>query len=152
MKRMFAFPLLCLILAGFAGPAVASSNIGFRGGLAVNPDEFLVGLHFRIDPIDGKQLFIVPSFEAGFGDATMLAFNGDLHYVFDLESKLDPYIGGGVTINWFDDNGASDTQVGGSILGGLLLGQTDMGRMFLEMKVGLGDVPDMKMMVGWNLR
>lgn len=152
MRRVFLLPLVCLILAGFAGPAFASGNIGFRAGLAINPDEFVVGIHFRTDPIDGKQLYIVPSFEVGFGDATMLAFNGDLHYVFDLESKLDPYAGGGVTVNWFDDNGQSDTEVGGSILGGLLLGETDMGRMFLEMKLGLGDVPDVKIMVGWNLR
>jgi opacity protein-like surface antigen len=152
MRRMLALPILCLILIALAVPAFAESTIGFRAGMAIDPDEFVIGIHFRTDPISEKSLFIVPSFEAGFGDATMIAINGDLHWVFDLESKLDPYIGGGVTVNWFDtDNGNSDTEVGGSVLGGLMLGQTDLGRMFLELKLGLGDVPDAKILVGWNL-
>ena len=36
----------------------------------------------------------------------------------------------------------------GSILGGIKLTP----KMFLEAKLGLGDVPDAKFMVGWNLR
>jgi hypothetical protein len=151
MRRMVALTVLCLLL-GAALPVYADSTIGFRAGMAIDPDEFVIGIHFRTDPISEKSLFIVPSFEAGFGDATMIAINGDIHWVFDLESKLDPYIGGGITVNWFDtDNGNSDTEVGGSVLGGLMLGQTDLGRMFLELKLGLGDVPDAKIMVGWNL-
>ena len=151
MRRKLAFPVLCLLL-GVAFPAYADSTIGFRAGMAIDPDEFVIGIHFRTDPISEKSLFIVPSFEVGFGDATMIAINGDIHWVFDIESKLDPYIGGGVTVNWFDtDNGNSDTEVGGSVLGGLMLGQTDLGRMFLELKLGLGDVPDAKILVGWNL-
>ena len=151
MRRKLAFPVLCLLL-GFALPAYADSTIGFRAGMAIDPDEFVIGIHFRTDPISERSLFIVPSFEAGFGDATMIAINGDIHWVFDLESKLDPYVGGGITVNWFDtDSGNSDTEVGGSVLGGLMLGQTDLGRMFLELKLGLGDVPDAKILVGWNL-
>ena len=150
MRRMFAFLVLCLLL-GTTLPAYADSTIGFRAGMAIDPDEFVIGIHFRTDPISERNLFIVPSIEAGFGDATMIALNGDLHYLFDLDSKVDPYIGGGVTVNWFDSDGNSDTEVGGSILGGLMLGQTSLGPMFAEFKIGLGDVPDAKILVGWNL-
>jgi len=112
----------------------------------------MLGIHFRTAPIEGKELYIVPSVEVGFGDATMIALNGDLHWLFDLDSKVDPYVGGGITINWFDtDNGNSDTEVGGSVLGGLMLGNTSLGPMFAELKLGLGDVPDAKILVGWNL-
>ena len=151
MRRRLVFPLLCLLI-GVALPAYADSTIGFRGGMAIDPDEFVIGIHFRTDPISEQNLFIVPSIEVGFGDATMIALNGDLHYLFDLDSKVDPYIGGGITVNWFDtDNGNSDTEVGGSVLGGLMLGKTDLGQMFFEFKIGLGDVPDAKILVGWNL-
>ena len=150
MRRMLVIPLICLLLA-VALPAYADSTLGFRAGMAIDPDEFVIGIHFRTDPISEQNLFIVPSIEAGFGDATMIALNGDLHYLFDLDSKVDPYIGGGVTVNWFDYDGGSDTDVGGSILGGLMLGSTSLGPMFLEFKIGLGDVPDAKILVGWNL-
>ena len=33
-----------------------------------------------------------------------------------------------------------------------MLGQTKNGRLFLEGKLGLGDVPDAKFLVGWNIR
>ncbi|HET9233766.1 MAG TPA: hypothetical protein VFP10_06480 [Candidatus Eisenbacteria bacterium] len=151
MKRFVLFLAVGLASIGAAGPAFAESGIGFRGGLSLDPDDFVVGIHFRTDPISENNLFIVPSIEAGFGDVTMLALNGDLHYVFDVDAGVDPYIGGGVTINWFDydDGGGSDTEVGGGVLGGILFGSSR--QMFFEVKLGLGDVPDAKLLVGWNL-
>ncbi len=151
MNRPIVFVLVfVLAICGAQGPA-AAANVGFRTGLSLDPDDFIAGIHFRTDPL-AEQLYFVPSGEVGFGDVTMLAFNADLHYVFETHSKLSPYAGGGMTVNWFDTQGGSDTEVGGSVLGGLLLGQTSMGRMFFEMKLGLGDVPDAKLLVGWNLR
>jgi len=150
MKRALGLlSVLAMAITAFATPAFAKGTIGLRGGLALDPDMFLIGLHFRTDPL-GDNLYFVPSVEAGFGDATMIAGNADLHYVFETSSKLAPYIGGGLTVNWFDfDNGSdSDTEVGGSILGGIKLTP----KMFLEVKLGLGDVPDAKFLVGWNLR
>lgn len=151
MNRSIGFALVFALVASLvAGPAVAA-NIGFRTGLSLDPDDFVAGIHFRTDPL-AEQLYFVPSLEVGFGDVTMFAFNADLHYVFETDSKLSPYAGGGMTVNWFDTEGNSDTEVGGSVLGGILIGRTSMGRMFFEMKLGLGDVPDAKLLVGWNLR
>jgi len=134
-------------------PAAASGDIGLRTGFSLSPDDFVIGGHYRTPPI-ADQLYFVPSAEVGFGDVTMVAFNADLHYVIDVKSKLDPYVGAGMTINWFDADGPgnSDTEVGGGIIGGLLLGETSHGRLFLEVKLGLGDVPDAKFLVGWNIR
>ncbi len=148
--------VLCLVLFAFAAvlapPALASgSSVGVRTGLALDPDDFLIGLHFRTGPL-AKDLHFVPSVEAGFGDATMIAGNLDLHYIFNSDSKLAPYAGGGLTLNWFDtDGGSSDVEFGGSLLGGILLGDTSLGSMFFETKIGLGDVPDWKFVVGWNM-
>jgi len=129
----------------------AAGDIGLRTGFSLSPDDFVIGGHYRTPPI-AEYLYFVPSAEVGFGDVTMVAFNADLHYLFDVKSKLAPYVGAGMTINWFDSEGNSDTEVGGGIIGGLLLGETSHGRLFLEGKLGLGDVPDAKFLVGWNIR
>jgi len=89
----------------------------------------------------------VPNVEVGFGDITMIAGNLDGHYNFKTSSEYKPYIGAGFTINWFDpDEGDSNTEVGGSILGGIQLNS----KWFFETKIGLGDVPDWKFIVGFE--
>jgi hypothetical protein len=149
------------VLAGIALFALAliplpaaAGDIGLRTGFSLSPDDFVIGGHYRTPPI-ADYLYFVPSAEVGFGDVTMVAFNADLHYLIEVKSKLAPYVGGGMTINWFDSGGgpgSSDTEVGGGILGGLMLGKTEHGRLFLEVKLGLGDVPNAKFLVGWNIR
>jgi len=126
-----------------ASPAFA--GVGLHAGATISPDDFLIGLHWKSKPI-AENLSLVPSVEAGFGDVTMVAGNVDLHYDLQMESKLDPYLGGGVTLNWFDFDGGSETDFGGSVLAGITLSK----KYFLETKVGLGDVPDWKIYVGFH--
>ena len=140
--RRFA-TVLFLMLAVIAPAAPALAGVGLHAGLTVNPDDFLVGLHFSSRPV-AERLTLVPSVEAGFDDNTMLAGNLDLHYIFKTSSDLAPYAGGGLTLNWFDNDGNSETDFGGSILGGIMLNP----HWFLEGKLGLGDVPDWKFYVG----
>lgn len=146
MNRVMVLALMALVcLTAATAPALAS--VGLRAGLSLSPDDFLVGVHFKTDALS-ENLRFVPSVEAGFGDVTMIAGNADLHYVFKTKSKLAPYAGGGLTINWFDNDGGSDTEVGGSFLGGIQLTP----KMFFEAKLGLGDVPNAKFVVGWYAR
>ena len=133
------FALIC------ASPALA--GVGLQAGASIDPDDFIVGVHWKGSPL-ADQLYLVPSVEAGFGDATMIAGNVDLHYQFKTSSKLAPYAGGGLTVNWFDFDGGSETDVGGSFLGGIALSP----KIYLEAKVGLGDVPDWKFLVGWHAK
>jgi opacity protein-like surface antigen len=151
MNRLLAGLLAALAIAFIVpSPAAAGGSVGVRTGMALDPDDFIIGLHFKTGPL-AKDLHFVPSVEAGFGDVTMIAANADLHYIFNSKSKLAPYAGGGLTLNWFDFDSGSDTEFGGSLLGGILLGQTSLGEMFFETKIGLGDVPDWKFIVGWNM-
>ena len=144
MNRRLALSFLTVILsATVAAPAFA--GLGLHTGLSLDPDNFLVGVHFKSHPL-AENLIFVPSVEAGFGDATMIAGNADLHYEFTTQSKLAPYVGGGATLNWFDHDEGSETDFGGSILGGINLSP----KLYLEAKLGLGDVPDWKFMVGWH--
>jgi hypothetical protein len=125
-------------MPAFAGP-------GVHLGASVNPDDFLIGLRFRSHPI-AEAIYVVPNAEVGFGDVTQIAGNLDAYYSFKTSSELRPYAGGGLTLTWYDFDGGSDTQFGGSILGGIYVKPA----VFFEAKLGLGDTPDWKFIVGWN--
>jgi len=144
MSRFLRIAIVALFLASFgASPALA--GVGFHGGLSLSPDDFVAGIHWKAKPV-AESLVFVPSVEVGFGDATMIAGNADLHYVFNSKSKLAPYAGGGLTVNWFDFDGGDETDFGGSFLGGISLSP----KIYFEAKVGLGDVPDWKFLIGWR--
>jgi hypothetical protein len=146
MTRHLALFLAAVVLVlAAASPALA--GVGLQAGFSLEPENFLIGAHWKSKPL-AESLFWVPSVELGFGDVTMIAGNVDLHYEFKTQSKLSPYAGGGATINWFDSEGESDTEFGGSLLGGIQLNQ----KMYLEAKLGLGDVPDWKFLVGWHAK
>jgi hypothetical protein len=144
MYPWMRFSAMSLVLvAALATPVFA--GVGLQAGGSVNPDDFLIGSRFRSKPL-GKAMFAVPSIEFGFGDVFMIAGNFDGHYTLKSDSKYAPYIGAGATLNWFDFDGGSDTEFGGSILGGIQLNE----KFFFETKYGLGDVPDWKFILGWG--
>ena len=142
MKRLLIAAFAAATLLATAIPAFAGPQI--HAGLSLDPDDFIIGL--RWNQALENNLSLVPSVEAGFGDITMIAGNLDLHYNFETSSKFKPYVGGGATLNWFDTEGDSQTEFGGSILGGMSLTP----KIFLEAKFGLGDVPDLKLLVGFR--
>jgi hypothetical protein len=141
MRRLGVSSLLTLALLILAVPAFAGP--GIHAGMSLDPDDFLIGLHFKSRPM-AENLTLVPSIEAGFGDITWVAGNLDLHYDLPTDSNFDPYLGAGITLNWFDFEPEGETEFGGSILGGITLNE----RFFFEAKAGLGDVPDWKFYVG----
>jgi hypothetical protein len=144
MYRLMRFSALALFLvASVATPALA--GVGLHAGLSLDPDDFIIGARFRSHPLE-ERIFVVPSIEFGFGDATMIAGNLDGHYAFQSSSKYAPYAGAGITLNWFDTDGGSDTEFGGSILGGIQVNE----KFYFETKLGLGDVPDWKFVLGWG--
>jgi len=143
MKKWIIAVGVFSLLAIASVPSFA--GVGLQAGLSVDPDDFLIGVHFRSRDL-AENLYVVPSVEAGFGDVTMIAGNLDAHYQFKTSSDLRPYVGGGITVNWFDFDGGSDTEVGGSILGGIDLTP----KIYFETKIGLGDVPDWKFLVGFH--
>jgi opacity protein-like surface antigen len=146
MKFLIALAFAIMVLS-IAAATPALAGVGIQTGLSTSPDDFVIGVHWKSQPM-GESLFMVPSVEAGFGDATMIAGNLDLHYDLKTKSKLAPYIGGGLTLNWFDFDAGGETDFGGSFLGGIQLNQ----QMFFETKLGLGDVPDWKFLIGWHAK
>ena len=62
---MTSFAALAVLAApAFAGP-------GLHAGMSIEPDDFLIGLHWKSKPI-AEHLALVPSVEAGFGDEVVL--------------------------------------------------------------------------------
>lgn len=154
MRRSLLLALsLCALLPATA-LAQLRTGIGPRVGISVDPDQLVVGGQAIIGEI-APNLTFDPSLELGFGDdVTTLAANFDLHYHFDIENVTwRPYAGFGADIVFADtDHGGSDTEVGGGIILGAGAPTKSGNRFFGELKFGLGDVPSLKIMVGWNFK
>jgi hypothetical protein len=136
-------------LLAFAPNSWASTSVGIRGGFSSQPDQFLFGMQVDTSPV-AKNLYIMPSAEAGFGDdAFSMSFDGDLQYRFVTSSGIRPYAGGGLSIYFINpDFGDSQTNVGMNIDGGLFFGKAGT-PMFIDAKAGLTDeVPDWKFAFG----
>jgi hypothetical protein len=134
--------------------AHADTAVGLRGGLSIDPDQVLIGVHLQ-PPAVAENLYVVPSAEAGLGDdAFTISINGDLQYQFGRSGGVRPYAGGGLTLYYFNlDNGGDDTDFGLNAVGGLLFDRSKGHPIFLEGKLGLTDrVPDWKFMVGLMFR
>ena len=140
--KLFLAVAFCLV----ASSAQARGLFGLQAGASVSPDQFVGGIHMGFGA--GKLLF-VPSIDAGTGDdAFTLAFNADGHYTLNPDSRLKPYVGAGLTLYDINPDGdaGSSTEFGGMLIGGIHVTR----KLFLEGKVGLGDVPDFKVMAGFQ--
>ncbi len=141
-----------------SGPMV--TYWGPRLGLSSSPDQFVVGgqLDFReFTP----GLSISPNLEFGVGDnATWTALNADLKHYFAVQgSTWRPYLGGGLSVNFWSYNSpivgvpdASGTKTGLNVILGAAVPTHTGGRFFSEARLGVGDIPNLKVMAGYNFR
>jgi len=160
LKRLL---FLCALGALFPLAAQASGPVGtswgVRAGFSTSPDQLVLGGQMSIGEV-APSLSFDPNLELGFGDnTTIIGFNLDMHYHFDLSnSTWRPYIGAGAGINYirFDvppGVGADDTntEVAGAFILGAGVPTKSGNRFFTELKLGLGSAaPDLKLLVGWN--
>jgi ribosomal protein L27 len=159
MQRTIRYTLLTCLLVSCLGSAAYADVTGWgpRVGISSNPDQLVVGGQIVISEI-APRISFEPDVELGFGDdVTLVAINGDFHYNFEVSgSDWTPYAGFGIGVNFFEvDEPApfedhSDTEVGGNILIGASVPTSRGNRFFSELKLGLGDIPDLKLLVGWN--
>jgi len=139
MRRILAFSLLAVVMIAAAVPASAGAlkGAGLQLGWTSTPDQFVAGLHWQARPL-GEEFDLVPSVDFGFGDVFMVEPNLDAHYVLKTSSKMRPYIGAGLSFPWYDFDGGSEWEFGGTIIGGVHLSPN----MSFEVKYGMSDVPD----------
>ena len=160
LRKIVLVALITSVLPVAALAASSSSGTAFnawgpRVGFSTGPDQFIIGAQLNFNEM-APSIAFVPNIDFGFGDnVTTINLNGDLHYMFNLRNSVwHPYLGAGVGITFsnFSDNvgGGSSTDVGGSVIGGVTAPTKRGSKFFSELKLGLGDIADFKLLVGWN--
>jgi hypothetical protein len=149
----------CIFLVALSTTACAASfPIGAKAGLTFEPDQFAIGAFAQVsEPMLGW--LIVPSVEFGFGDdITTICLQGDFIYTFpELQTtNWGWFVGGGLGLamySWDAPPGydGSQSEFGLNLVGGASK-ELDSGNKLLgELRIGLGDIPDFKIMAGITL-
>lgn len=157
MKRGLVYGIILMILVlalGTAGEAQDTQppyRYGLRAGFGLDPDQFVIGLQAELNRVISVVRF-APSLDAGFGDnfSTYL-FNADLR--LDLiplpKSRTVIYVDAGPTLAVVDPDGAdSDLEIGLSLAAGLDLPMGRSGSYNLEARLGIGDIPEFRLLLG----
>ncbi len=146
-------------VAAHAAPPALVGGWGPRVGLSSNPDQLVLGGQVVIGEVAPDVTFD-PNIELGIGDnITTVQFNFDLKYHILVQgSRWRPYMGAGIGIAFYQfDNPApfrndSDTEVGGTLLLGAGVPTQAGSRFFTEFRAGIGNMPDFKIIAGWNFK
>jgi opacity protein-like surface antigen len=158
-KILFAMALAALVPAAALAQSPVVTGIGPRVGVSIDPDQIVFGGQVYVGEI-APDLTLEPNLEIGIGDdLTVVAANFDLLYHFSIQgSAWRPYAGGGVGVNFIswdapaplrDD---SETEVGLNLILGAGAPTRSGNRFFTELRFGVGDIPELKLMVGWNFK
>jgi hypothetical protein len=146
--------LMCsivLLSAGAASPATDSGKCyGIRGGYSSKPDQFVIGAQADMGEIYSEVHF-VPSIDAGFGDhLKTIAFNGDLELFVPLPKSSSSLYGiaGPTIMIWTPDVGNGDTEIGLTLGLGARMPLGGSGWYNVEARFGIGDIPDVKVLLG----
>jgi hypothetical protein len=134
--------LLCLT----ARP-VAAQNVGVRVGASTDPGQFVFGGHYETKPLVDRVTFR-PNVELGVGnDLTVTTLNFELAYHFDYPASKpwNVYAGGGPALVLANSHG--DNHTGGGF--NFLVGIQSREGLFGEVKAGLMDSPNFKVVIGY---
>ncbi|MGH7742446.1 MAG: hypothetical protein ACRENS_10535 [Candidatus Eiseniibacteriota bacterium] len=140
-----------------AGTSSSHAAFGPRIGISSSPDQFVVGGQLMF-PDFAPQLAAVPSVELGFLDhVTTIAINGDFVYHFKIQnSQWVPYAGAGaaLVVTQYDSdkypNTDSSTDAGMNLILGAEVPTRTGNKFFGEFRIGVGSIPSLKLIAGWN--
>jgi hypothetical protein len=136
-----------LIALVVSAPNASAQGLGVRGGATVNPDQFYVGGQYEMGPIE--KLWFHPSVDFGFGDdVKLIAMNFDVVYrhLMSRRSPWTAFVGGGPSLNHYRVTGASETEFGVNVMGGMM----HTSGIFFEARAGFADSPDFRFGVGYR--
>jgi hypothetical protein len=123
----------------------ARDGLGVRIGLSRSPNEVVVGVQGEVGPALGSAFF-TPSLDLGLGgDATTTVINADLRwYLMPLpETGIRFYGQGGPALAV-----SPDDDIGLSLVAGADIPMKRRNRYNIEVRFGLGDIPDLKIVLG----
>lgn len=158
-----AFAAMALLMFAGAPAADAQEDLGFfgyggRAGFSVDPDQFTIGAYAKLGKVT-QLIKLRPSVDLGFGnDLVTFIGNADLQYDFNqVEGPYLPFVGAGLGIGYVtttidlppgvDD---SSTDIGVNIYGGVEKSFSNYMNGYVEMRVGVEDMPDLKFTVGFG--
>jgi hypothetical protein len=148
---------LAIPALAFAAEGTGATQFGPRVGLSSSPDQLVLGGQLEFAEF-APNLTVDPNLELGFLDhRTTVAINGDFYYHFAIANTVwAPYAGLGVGLNvtQFDPSARelSSTDVGANLVFGASVPTRSGNRFLGELRVGLGDIPQLKLVAGWNFR
>jgi hypothetical protein len=160
--------VILLALSSRNSHAASASGTAYHGvgpvlGVGVNPDQVSFGLRFYTGEISNR-LDLRPGVELGVGDEQFRgAFLVDALYRFREQWDVwQPYAGGGLSLGVLNHDGNPDTpggdegntevEPGLNLIGGVGK-QLKSGNLFLtELRIGIGEAPDLGLSVGWIFR
>ena len=176
MVRMRSMIAMCALAAAVSVvPAAAAdaaagavAGVGFRGGgprvgASADADQVLFGAQFDLGEFI-KNLRWQPSVELGFGDDKLSLYgNFMVGYYFPVKAAVTPYAGAQVTVWLFDDDNPNNknndgfddgfnAEIGLYAVGGVETKLKAGNRFLAELQVGIGDVPDVRVLVGWTFK
>ncbi len=128
---------------------------GVRVGVADDPDQVVAGAQFDFGSV-ARRVYVEPNVELGIGnDRAILVFTGALHYRFNPEGGVRPYVGGGASIglDYFDPPDADSDlrlRVALRVIGGGTWVFKSGRQFFLEGNLVIGNLHDIQLMAGWR--
>jgi len=165
---MFARPCVLAAFAAIATVGLAASppasaerlelsRYGGRVGFSLSPDQFVVGVYADFGEF-ARNVSLRPSVDVGFGSSQFtLIGNGDIQYSFrNVDSPAVPYAGAGIAFGWskFKDAPAgakdSDGSIGLNLYLGAERGFGDYNSGHVEVRLGIDEIPDFKLMIGYG--
>jgi len=136
-----------ILVAAVAAPSYAQVTGGVRAGVSGTPNQFVFGGHIETKEL-AQHLTFRPNAEIGVGNGlTLVTIN--LEFAYWLPTKTEPwrlYVGGGPAAVITHINNFGTTSGGGF---NFLFGAEHESGLFTEFKIGVGDSPNVKVMVGW---
>lgn len=143
-----------LVVTLLSSPALAQSSVGFTGGTSIDPEQVYAGVFWQSADIGGR-FRVRPGLDGGFGNDLRLAtINIDFIYLFPLGTGPWKFVTGGgpaiVLTRLADDRFDLGTEV--SAGGSYLFGFAHDNGFFTDIRVGGGNVPALKLGVGWSVK
>ena len=148
--------LLALLIVAWLPGLASAEGLSYRGwgprvGLSVDPDQVVAGVHIDLGQLV-KKLRFQPNLDIGYGDDALFvgAYLG-AYWFFDVDGHWDFYAGSDLGMIYEDiDYRDSDLDVAFNAVGGIETRMSNNSRLLIELKVGVIENPDFKLMVGWT--
>ena len=135
-------------------------HLGLSGGIALDPELVLIGMHAQFGPFFSRNLFFRPNVEFDFGEVTkMFGINAEMVYRIPITSRYESwsmYVGGGPAFNFaqqsFGHNeiNFSDFRYDSAL--NILVGMQRRNGVFAEVKASVfaNPAPSLRLIVGYT--